>query len=195
MNTKHRFNIDKTSGAWDGDIVNKHYHDNNLCQSLINIFKQNNIKNVLDLGCGIGKYSKAFIDNNIVCNCYDGHPDTNLLTNNLCDTIDLSKPISLKKTYDCVLSLEVGEHIPQIYENNFINNIVNHSHNLIIISWAVPGQPGDGHVNCKTNDYIIDRIEKYNFYFNETMTQTLRGHSSLWWFKNTIMFFQKTKPY
>lgn len=190
----NKFNI-RENGSWDGDTTSKHYHDHTLSQCLIDILLDNDIKTVLELGCGRGDYAKKIIEYNILCDCYDGHPNTKEMTHGICDTVDLSKPVFFDKTYDCVISLEVGEHIPQSCEDNFITNIVKHSHNLIIISWAIPGQPGDGHINCKTNDYIIDRIEKENFYFNRTVTQKLRRQSSLWWFKNTLMFFQKTKPF
>lgn len=191
INTKN-FHID-INGSWNGDTDSKHHHDNRLCEYLISIFREKQVKNVLDLGCGSGLYAKKFIDNNIACSCYDGHPDTKQITNGICETIDLSQEISLGNTYDCVMSLEVGEHIPKIYENNFINNIVKHSHNFIIISWAIPGQPGDGHINCQNNKYIIDNIQEKNWHFNQSITNSLRRESSLWWFKNTLMFFQKTK--
>lgn len=190
--SKKSFNISK-NGCWDGDVESKHYYDSNLSKCLVDTFYANNITSVLDLGCGIGKYAKYFTENNIYCNCYDGHPDTNSITSGMCDTLDISQLITLNRKYDCVMSLEVGEHIPEQYENNFIQNIVNHSNNFIIISWAIPGQPGDGHINCKTNEYIINLLEKHSFYFNLEITQLLRRKASLWWFKNTLMFFQKTK--
>lgn len=192
MSSTKNFHINE-NGCWNGDTNSKHYHDNKLCEHLISIFLEKQIRSVLDLGCGSGLYAKKFIENNIICNCYDGHPDTKQITNGICETIDLSQEISLGNTYDCVMSLEVGEHIPKIYENNFINNIVKHSHNFIIISWAIPGQPGDGHVNCQNNQYIIDTIQEKNWYFNQSITNSLRRESSLWWFKNTLMCFQKTK--
>lgn len=187
------FNID-ANGAWNGNVESKHYYDNNLSIFLIDLLRKHNIQYILDLGCGIGKYAKNFYDNGISCDCYDGHPNTRSITNNLCSTLDLSKLVSLNKKYDCVISLEVGEHIPKSFEDNFIQNIVTHSNNFIIMSWAIPGQPGDGHVNCQTNEYIIKRIEKNNFYYNPQTTLLLRKQASLWWFKNTLMFFQKTKP-
>jgi cyclopropane fatty-acyl-phospholipid synthase-like methyltransferase len=195
MNVKNTTFSIHGNGCWDGDTTAKHYHDQTLSQSIIDVLLDYNVKTVLDLGCGRGDYAKKIIEHNIRCDCYDGHPDTKIITQGICDTIDLSKPISLAKTYDCVISLEVGEHIPQSCEHNFITNILKHSHDLVILSWAIPGQPGDGHVNCKTNDYIINLIEQQKFYFDSQITQLFRRQSSLWWFKNTLMFFQKIKQY
>lgn len=188
--SKEKFSI-ADNGFWQGDVQSNHYYDTLLANNILFVLQEQKIKSILDLGCGTGVYSKLFIDNNIDCDCCDGHPETNSLTNGICFTKDLSTPINFGRTYDCVMSLEVGEHIPESLENYFIENIVNHSHNLIIISWAIPGQPGNGHVNCKSNKYIIDKIQKYNFIFNQKTSEYLRQNSSLYWFKNTIMVFQK----
>lgn len=184
------FNI-SSNGSWEGQVESKHQYDSILSKAILNILQKNNVKNLLDLGCGIGKYSKYFTDNDIFCECFDSHPDTKQLTNGLCETLDLSTAKNFNKTYDCVLSLEVGEHIPHTLENNFIQNITNHSHKLIIMSWAIPGQPGDGHINCQNNEYIINLVTNYNFLFDNETTNNLRQNSSLWWFKNTIMVFKK----
>jgi 2-polyprenyl-3-methyl-5-hydroxy-6-metoxy-1,4-benzoquinol methylase len=66
--------------------------------------------------------------------------------------------IDLQKKFDCVISLEVGEHIPQKSESVFINNLISHTKQYLILSWATPGQVGDAHVNEQDADYIISKI-------------------------------------
>jgi 2-polyprenyl-3-methyl-5-hydroxy-6-metoxy-1,4-benzoquinol methylase len=188
MNNK--FNI-SPNGSWSGQVESKHQHDTKLANAILEILKNQNIKTLLDLGCGIGKYSKYFTENDISCDCFDGNPDTKILTNKLCDCLDLSVPIDLHKTYDCVLSLEVGEHIPESLENIFISNITKHSDRLIIMSWAIPGQIGDGHINCKSNQYIINKMISHKFNFSHNISNYLKENSSLWWFKNTLMVFTR----
>lgn len=179
-------------GFWENETGVGHVHDNMLCNKIIQVFENKNIKNVVDFGCGLGDYTKSFIANNINCEAYDGNPNTSELTNGVGKVLDLSKDFELQKKFDCVLSLEVGEHIPKEYEQVFINNICNHTNNLLIISWAIIGQGGDGHVNCQNNDYVINEIENRGFRYDLENSILLRESiSTAPWFRNTIMVFNR----
>jgi hypothetical protein len=156
----------------------------------LNFLNYNKIKTCLDLGCGHGEYTKFLNDNKIITKGYDGNPHTKLITNGLCDILDLSEKINLEKC-ECVISLEVGEHIPKEYEDIFIKNLINHSSKIIIISWANPGQGGYGHVNCQANEYIRKKIELYGWKSILSEENILREKSSMSWFKNTIMVFER----
>ena len=90
------------------------------------------------------------------------------------------------------MSLEVGEHIPAEFEDVFISNITKHVKKTLIISWAVEGQGGDGHVNCKNNDYIIAQIEERGFKYNKKASTELRkAATNASWFSYTLMVFNK----
>ena len=52
--------------------------------------------------------------------------------------LDLSEPVYLTPK-DWILSLEVGEHIPAQYEQNFIENLHRHNKKGIVLSWSVEG--------------------------------------------------------
>jgi cyclopropane fatty-acyl-phospholipid synthase-like methyltransferase len=179
-------------GFWENETGIGHVHDIKLCDGIIDIFNKKEVKNVVDFGCGMGDYAKSFISNDIMCDAYDGNPNTPKLTNGIGKVIDLSREFDLQKFFDCVISLEVGEHIPKEYEQTFIDNICKHTNNLLIISWAIIGQSGDGHVNCQNNDYIINQIENRNFKYDLEISNFLRNSiSSAPWFRNTIMVFIK----
>jgi 2-polyprenyl-3-methyl-5-hydroxy-6-metoxy-1,4-benzoquinol methylase len=184
------FSINKT-GFWEGNVINEHWHDPLLAIGLISFFRSRGVSTVLDLGCGAGDYCKTIVNNSMFCECYDGNPETNIITDGLCNVYDLSTPMDLQKTFDVVMSLEVGEHIPVIYEKIFLDNITRHASTIIVLSWAIPGQGGQGHVNCQTNDYIISEIALRNYVFNKTESQILRNNVSLSWFKDTLMIFEK----
>lgn len=188
-----RFNINK-NGFWEEKNGIGHVHDNKLCDGLIELLKENNFESVVDFGCGMGDYAKKIISSGIPCDAYDGNPNTPQLTNGIGNVLDLSLEFDLHKNFDCVISLEVGEHIPKNYEKTFIDNICKHTNNLLIISWAVEGQGGDGHVNCQNNDYIINEITKKGFTYDEKNTLRLRNSvSNAVWFKETVMVFKKQK--
>lgn len=178
-------------GYWQDNGIDHHKYDRPLSDELVNIFKEKNVKTVLDLGCGPGMYADNFTYNKLECDCCDGNPHTPELTQNRCTVVDLSQPVDFEKTYDCVLSLEVGEHIPAEYESIFIDNIIKHSTNLIILSWATIGQGGHGHFNEHPNEYVEDIFAKYDFKRNKDLENRLRDVAQWWWFKNTTMVFEK----
>lgn len=183
------------NGFWESKKVDKKrkkYHDNKLATVMIDFLKNKNINTIVDFGCGLGNYAKVFLKNNFVCDAFDGNPYTPELTENIGKIQDLSVKFDLEKKYDCVVCLEVGEHIPKQSEQDFIDNVCKHSNNLIILSWAIPNQGGTGHVNCRTNNYIINELLKRNFSYDKENTIMLRNNiSNAKWFKNTIMVFFK----
>jgi tryptophanyl-tRNA synthetase len=62
----------------------------------------------------------------------------------------------------------------------------------LIISWAVEGQGGSGHVNCKNNDYIIAQVVDRGFKYNTEASDALRkSATNASWFSYTIMVFDK----
>jgi hypothetical protein len=75
---------------------------------------------------------------------------------------------------DLVISIEVGEHIPKEFEQVFIDNICSHTNSKLILSWAIVGQGGDGHVNCQNNDYIIAKLKEKGFEHDEYNSSVLR---------------------
>ena len=64
--------------------------DEALCNSLSKFFKKEG-GSVVDLGCGSGAYTKYLRNNGISCDCCDGNPATPLMTDNLCEELDLSR--------------------------------------------------------------------------------------------------------
>jgi hypothetical protein len=148
-------------------------------------------KKVCDFGCGLGKYVQWLRAQGFDCDGFDGNPNTNALTDGACRSLNLAEPVQLKKKYDAVISLEVGEHVPKKYETVFLDNLTRHAKETIVLSWAIPGQEGDGHVNCRSNTYIIYQLWKKGFRFRPYQTILLRANSSIPWFKNTLMVFSR----
>lgn len=179
-------------GIWHGnDVQCNHAFDPALANSLANFFKQEQAKTVVDFGCGLGQYQAVFLENGIKSDAFDGNPDTPSLTNGRAKVQDLSVPFNLEKKYSWVMSLEVGEHLPQQYEKIFIENLIRHAKHGIVLSWAVPGQGGHGHFNEQPNDYVKKVMGSYGWYNDVKSENKLRSASTLPWFKNTIMVFRK----
>jgi SAM-dependent methyltransferase len=156
---------------------------------LIDMYNPNS---VLDLGCNIGAWLKAF-ELNGVCDVL-GLDGDNMITDLVIDkskflSHDLTTPINLKRRFDIVLCLEVAEHIDEVYSNILINNAINHS-DLIIWSAAIPGQGGYNHFNEQPVEYWIAKFEKKGFkYTNLSNTLPLLPHD--YYRKNAIEFKRK----
>lgn len=173
------------NGAWNGDY--SHAFDEQLAVGISDFLESSNVNTVFDFGCGLGTYSKHLINAGFDCDASDGSPNVKEQSDGIAYQLDLSKPFKKEKR-DAVLCLEVGEHIPVQYEQIVLDNITKHG-NIIILSWAIEGQPGDGHINCRNNDYIIQQVEKRGFKYNEDESIKLREKSTISWFKNTVMVF------
>ncbi len=179
------------TGYWIDENPPHIFFDKKLCQSIYKFIKNNNIKTLVEFGCGKADYVKYFIKKGIYCQAYDGNPHTETITNKIGKVLDLAYPFDLNQKFDCVLSIETGEHIPIEYEQIFIDNICKHTNNFVIISWAIPGQEGAGHYNERPNRYIINEFEKRNFMINGRDSLLLRENLDVDFLKNSLMVFEK----
>lgn len=177
-------------GFWENKTAEGHHHDKSLARAILDMLKKDECKTLVDFGCGMNYYTEHFRQAGVICQAYDGNPNTYALTLGTARTQDLSVEFDLGEKFDCVLSLEVGEHIPAEFESIYLDNICKHAKGMIILSWAVPGQAGDGHVNCQTNAHIIDEMHLRAYTLDEVATKALRNASSLPWFQKTIMVFK-----
>lgn len=187
------------TGFWENETAEGHGHDAGLAEAIAKFLVDEDAIEVFDFGCGTGYYSIKLKEAGITPLAVDGNPFTEQLVGNgiLVYVKDLTKPIKLLPA-DWVISLEVGEHIPAVFEDNFINNLHNHNRYGMIVSWAVPGQGGDGHVNCKTNAEVMTKICAKGYDIDAFATQKLRDSAAAfptpcYWFKDTLMVFRKEK--
>src|SRR6185369_3227250 len=74
-------------GYWLDNNQTGHHFDTRLANTLIKLFDG---CSVLDIGCGMGRYVRAFTHAGIDCAGYDGNPFTGRLGANF-QSIDLSK--------------------------------------------------------------------------------------------------------
>lgn len=186
-----------SQGYWQSETLEGHKYDNGLAGGILNLLSFTQVKTIADFGCGPGWYTALLRNNGYAVEGYDGNPNVEkgsaLLFDDdfYCQCVDFTEDLEAEKTFDLVMSLEVGEHIPFENEDIFIMNIVRNARNYVLLSWAVEGQAGSGHVNCHSNKYIISKMKDLGFGFNSPVSSYLRKCATLWWFKNTILFFEK----
>ncbi|KAL1519237.1 hypothetical protein AB1Y20_003496 [Prymnesium parvum] len=152
-----------------------------------------------DFGAGVGQYGAALkaIDASFRWRGYDGAGNVENWTKGMVNWFDLTIPLSLPRA-DWVLALEVAEHVPRRQEGIMMRNL--HAHNCmgIIISWAVPGQVGHGHVNLRTSGYVIQRFESLGYAYDPELTKSMRHgsaadgssrlHSHPWFLRSLLAF-------
>ena len=164
-----------------------HYKDNPLALALATFFGFGT--SVLDVGCGSGNYVRVLDNCGVECKGVDGNPHTPTL-NGLVTIADVTQPLGLGQ-FDWVLSLEVGEHIPQHLCDAFLENLHSHCTKGIVLSWAIPGQGGHGHVNERSNEWVRKKIGAMGYTSDLVSEKILRKESTAPWFKDTIMVFRK----
>lgn len=181
------------TGFWDG--LDGHGEDPLLAKAIADFLVKENCHSCIDLGCGRGYYTNSINNSGIPCIGIDGNPMTKVLAGEDFYIADLTYSHSFGN-FDWALSLEVGEHIPKQYEDIYLTNIDQSANKGVIISWAIPNQSGDGHINCKTNDEVISMFDRVGFEIKYTPTISLRLQASEyprvgWWFRDTLMVFMR----
>lgn len=185
------------SGYWTSNSLKGHVYDNGLGTALLNLLPYLHVRTIADLGCGPGWYVAMLRRNGYDVQGYDGNPAVEEMSSLFfedgfyCQNVDLTEELEAEEPFDMVISLEVGEHIPERWESIYIDNLTRNARSYILMSWAVEGQPGDGHVNGRSNEYVINQMKSRGYTINWPVSRYLRKSASLWWFKNTIMLFER----
>lgn len=181
------------TGIWQQEEANQYHAFDYYLAKWIGQFLPRE-QTIIDMGCGLGSYIKYFQD--IGFKKVLGIEGT-LLDNFEIEKIavmDLTKEIKIKLEAN-VLCLEVGEHIPEHHLPAFIKNITDpvSRGQKLILSWAVPGQEGIGHVSCRTNEWVIDQVSSRGLKFDKIKTEQARAATSnhCAYFRETILIFYR----
>src|SRR5690606_16087480 len=116
------------------------------------VFKEVRPKSVVDVGCGLGTFLRAFKDLGVkdVYGLDGPWVRRDLLYKYIeegeFEEADLEKPIEVTRRFDLAISLEVAEHLSEARADGFVADLGKLSDN-ILFSAAIPGQGGDHHIN------------------------------------------------
>lgn len=188
------------NGAYDLEGVIWHQHSNHLMKAILELWPDKTVP-VVDLGCGHNFYVTVLN--------YAGYAAVGF------DNVDLGSRFFLKADLTertrllgswnifnkghkppNVISLEVGEHIPEEHAAAYLDHVASFGGNVggnVLMSWAIPGQAGVGHINCKSNAWVMDQMKARAYEPDFQITHDLRQavatcHCS--WFKHTLMYFK-----
>ncbi|XP_045178406.2 uncharacterized protein LOC123538394 isoform X3 [Mercenaria mercenaria] len=169
----------------------EHKTDTKLVPVLANFFRD---KYVASFGDGPGRYKQLLLDTGLLkgYDAYDGAPFSEKTSKGRVRYLDLTLPQYGLPLYDWIMSLEVAEHIPQEFESIYLDNIVRHAKEGVILSWAKPGQGGFSHVNTRPFEYVKDAFEKLGFEHDPENSAKLKKAASLEWLQwNTNVYRRK----
>lgn len=181
------------TGIWSQTLASEHHiFDYYLAQWIGQ--KLDKTIPVTDFGCGRASYIRYLHDIGFTDLFGVEGEQLNNFEFSKIKKADLTKHLDMGRKGN-VICLEVGEHIPANYTQQFLDNILRPLGvgNKIILSWGAIGQSGIGHVNCQHNVWVINEMEKRGLkcnYEDSLQARSVIGnHTS--WFRNTILIFEK----
>jgi glycosyltransferase involved in cell wall biosynthesis len=150
---------------------------------------------IADIGCGPGIYVKSLIKANQNAKGYDidfrvrDKEDQGIYH---ADVLSLN----LNPLAEIILCLEVAEHIEELKADGIVDSIVKNlaKEGLLFWSAAIPGQGGDGHVNCQPKEYweqkFIQRGLQRNQVIEFDFLSFMKNGYHMGWLVQNIMVFQ-----
>ncbi len=111
---------------------------------------------------------------------FDGSPLIEMLTNGFVKHMDLALHQTFNRTYDWVVSLNVGQFIPKQYEDTFVDNVVKAAGVGVIMHW---GHWRDNqHIpNPKDGMSVLEMFSKHGFTLDDDASDYLVSKSTFTW--------------
>jgi len=144
-----------------------------------------------DFGAGGGQYCNWLNDTGLVdAFAFDGTPGAAEISQGSVQEINLVSKVELHRTFDWVLCLEVGEHVPKEFEADLLQNLRRHATKGLIISWSDDWE-GIGHVNCLTREEFLKSVQKHTgFLYDEAATQVVKESCEIDYIARTLAVFR-----
>lgn len=147
---------------------------------------------VVDVGCGVGAWLAAFIEAGVsdVVGVDGSYVDPTQLEipAELFVPADLAAGFSLDRRFDLVVSLEVGEHLPEASAASFVAGLVGLGP-AILFSAAIPGQGGEHHVNERWPAYWLSMFDAHGYEPFDCIRPSVWSEPivEFWYAQNTLL--------
>ena len=151
-------------------------------------------KSVIDIGCGVGGWLKAFKD---VCKVEDirGVDGDYVKQDNLkipkdkFVSYDLTTFYDAGRQFDLSMTLEVGEHLPDKAADDFVKTLVTAARK-VVFSAALPGQGGTFHINEQFPEYWAEKFAKYDYVPVDYFRKKIWNNEKIeWWYRQNMLIF------
>ena len=153
-------------------------------------------KSVIDVGCGVGTWLSVFqahgvedvwgIDGDYVDKNAIEIPKERFLT------FDLKSSFRFNRQFDLVVSLEVGEHLPNECAETFVDSLTKLAP-VILFSAAIPFQGGTQHVNEQWQDYWVKHFQNKGYVAIDCIRNRIWGNKrvEIWYAQNILIFAKR----
>lgn len=157
-----------------------------FCEYLVQRFS---VRSVLDVGAGEGHVVNIFHRLGVFAHGIDGLDEN---VQNAQAPVALHDLTKAPYTYPCDLSycVEVVEHIEERHLDNLLGTLSNAP--VIVMTHAVPGQPGHHHVNNQPESYWIEKLKSLGYTLaidNDWFRELARKEKSDCYFGETGLVF------
>ncbi|TAL17889.1 methyltransferase domain-containing protein [bacterium] len=152
-------------------------------------------RSVIDVGCGLGSWLLAYLENGLdikgLDNCHVLTEDT-LVDKAVVQVVNFEKGYPKLEKADLVNCLEVAEHIDPSAADGFLDFLVGLS-DVIVFSAAFPGQGGFEHKNEQYPQYWRDRFAARGYVFLDAFRPVFWQNSeiALWYRQNMFLVVKK----
>ncbi len=150
-------------------------------------------KSVVDVGCGIGTWLKAWFELGVddvfgIDGDYVSR-DQLLIPIDRFMPMDLSAPTKFSRRFDLVESLEVAEHLPHASAEDFVSFLCSLG-SVVLFSAAVPGQGGTNHINEQWPEYWVGIFQRQGFVLIDTLRDCIWNNPDIeyWYCQNVVLF-------
>jgi SAM-dependent methyltransferase len=149
-------------------------------------------KSVLDVGCGSGAWSRAFLENDVSSlRAIDGDYARSalLIDDGHFTPVNLASFDGNLGTFDLVACIEVAEHLNADRASGFVELLCKHSP-TILFSAAPPGQGGTHHVNEQPLSYWAEHFAKRGYRLFDIIRPAFWHDETVqWWHRQNMVIF------
>lgn len=151
-------------------------------------------RRIVDIGCGPGTYVRALQEAGQEVTGYDNdlrvrnREQEGLYCTSLFD-------LNLEKPADLIICLEVAEHIEEVEADNVVDSMIRNLSKGGLLFWtaAIPGQGGQGHINCQPKEYWAEKFVAKGLR-RQTITEAdlvefIKKGPHMGWFIQNLMVF------
>jgi len=130
---------------------------------------------VVDMGAGAyGPYVKWMRENGWPDACgIDASPNSPSLSKGLVSVGNLTTPnvsfVLFGRNPEWILFREVGEHIPEQFNPDIFRMLAT-AISGVLLSWAIPGQRWNGHINCQAPEWVSGKMDAVGFRVDNAAT-------------------------
>lgn len=144
-----------------------------------------------DFGAGGGHYSTWLNETGLLqAFAFDGTHQAAELTGGAVQEVNLVKDMELWRTFEWVMCLEVGEHVPAPFSDTLMSNLKRHARKGLIMSWSDDWE-GIGHVNCKSRDEFVAYVQaQTGFVLDKAATEKVKATCEIDYIARTIAVFR-----